>query len=191
MERTKAENKKLLKDLTAQLKELQTKLAHALKLEGKDANIEVKITKNYARYRKIVTKRREVPDVPAGQFYLTLEITAKQGTVFIPLSIASGRKTAGFMYQIEGTAEGTIDTASVEVKGDGVTQVTVGTLLFAKIPTGKTARFTLELMIRGALKKKYKIVITRLNYKLALTETRYQQYLKELHSDDLTFPDRV
>jgi hypothetical protein len=63
----------------------------------------------------------------------------------------------------------------------------VGTLLYAKIPAGKTASFEIRAEIRGAFAKKYQIVFTRLNYKLQLTDARYQQYLKEIPSDIVTF----
>lgn len=185
MAQTTAANKKLLKELTAQLKVLQEKLVIANKLEGKDAYIDVKIAKNQARFKRI--KKKDEEEKAIGNFYLAIDITAKQADVFIPLSIASGKKTAGFMYQIEGSAEGTIVTAEVKVRGDGVSQVTVGTLLYAKIPTGTTASFVIQATIRGRFGKVYKIVIARLNYKLSLSEARYQQYLKEIHSDQVKF----
>lgn len=98
-----------------------------------------------------------------------------------------GKKVAGFMYQIEGTAFGTIVTAEVRARGSGVSQVTLGTLRYAKIPAGKTVSFEIRTTIRGELRKTYKIVFTRLNYKLNLSETRYRQYLKEIHSDSVAF----
>lgn len=183
MQKIPTVNKKLIKELGAELKVLQEKLVEAHKLEGKDAYIAVKVKKNQAHAERI--KLNGVPDKAIGKFYIEVDITAKQETVFIPLSVASGKKVAGFMYQIEGTAEGKVATADVVVRGEGVTQVTLGTLLYAKIQTGKTASFQIRATTRGKFGKEYKIVFTRINYKLNLTDARYQQYLKEIHSESV------
>jgi hypothetical protein len=185
MAKTLGENKKRLKELHAQLKVLQEELVKANKLEGKDAYIEVTVKKNQARFQKIKKKGEE--DRAEGKFYIEVAITAKQQDVFVPVSIASGKKAAGFMYQIEGTAPGSIATADIKARGEGVSQVTLGTLLYAKIPAGKTALFTIHATTRGAFGKQYRIVFTRLNYKLHLTDARYQQYLKEIHSESVAF----
>lgn len=185
MEKTARENKKLLKELNVELKRRQAELLMINKFEGKDAYIDVKISKNQARFEK--NRKNDSTDTAVGKFFMELAITAKQAEVFIPISIASGKKTAGFMYQIEGTAEGQIATTGSKVRGERISQVTLGTLLYAKIPTGKTASFQIQATIRGGLGKRYKIVFTRLNYKLHLTDARYQQYLKEIHSDSVTF----
>jgi hypothetical protein len=91
------------------------------------------------------------------------------------------------MYQIEGTAEGSISVAGVRARGDGVSLVTLGTLIYAKIPAGKTASFEIRATIRGMFGKTYKIIFTRINYKLNLTDARYQQYLKEIRSESVRF----
>ncbi len=183
MAKTSIEDKKLLKKLQAELKVLQEKLTEAEKLEGKDAYIDVRVKKNQAHFEKI--KQKDAKDIVLGKYYMEVHIVAKQETVFVPLSIASGKKVAGFMYQIEGTAPGSIATAEITVRGEGVTQVTLGTLLFAKIPAGTTATFIIRATIRGVSGKGYKIVFTRLNYKLRLSDARYQQYLKEIHSEKI------
>ncbi len=183
MKKVSVQNKKLLTKLNAEVKTLQTQLERAQKLEGKDAYIEVKVKKNQARAERV--KLEDEKDKVLGKFYIEIDITAKEQEIFIPVSIASGKKTAGFMYQIEGTAPGTIATASIKVRGEEVTQVTVGTLLYAKIPAGKTASFEIRATTRGVYGKTYKIVFTRLNYKLQLTDARYQQYLKEIHSKSI------
>jgi hypothetical protein len=185
MEKTSAGSKKLLKELNAQLKILQAELVEVNKLEGKDTYISVKVKKNQARFERI--KQKGVEDKAVGKFYIEIDVTAKRENIFIPISIASGKKIAGFMYQIEGTAEGTIANAEVEVRGEGISQVTLGTLLYAKIPAGKTASFQIKATIRGKFGKAYKIVFTRLNYKLNLTDARYQQYLKEISSSSVSF----
>lgn len=183
MEKTSADNKKLLRELHAKLKILQAQLVEANKLEGKDAYIDVRVRKNQARFERI--KEQSAPDTVLGKYYIELLITTKQEDIFIPLSIASGKKVAGFMYQIEGTAEGRVDTADIKVRGVGVSQVTLGTLLFAKIPRGKTGEFQVRATVRGTFGKSYKIVFTRLNYKLNLRDARYEQYLKEIHSESI------
>lgn len=183
MQKISTDTKKLITGLSAELKVLQEKLVQAHKLEGKDAYIEVKLKKKQARAERI--RLDDTKDKVVGKFYIELEITAKQEDVFIPLSIASGKKVAGFMYQIEGTAPGTIATTDIKVRGEGVTQVTVGTLLYAKIPAGKTASIQIHATIRGLFGNAYKIVFTRLNYKLSLNDARYQQYLKEIHSESI------
>ncbi len=183
MEKISAEDKKRIKGLSAEVKVLQEQLVRAQKLEGKDAYIEVEVKKKQARGERI--KLEDATDKVIAKYLLELDITAKQQNVFIPLSIASGKKTAGFMYQIEGTAPGSIATAYIKTRGEGVTQVTVGTLLFAKIPAGKIATFQIHATVRGTYGKAYKIVFTRLNYKLQLTDARYQQYLKEIHSESI------
>lgn len=183
MKKISADDKKLIKGLGAEVKVLQEELVRAYKLEGKDDYIAVKIQKKQAHAERI--KIDDATDKVIAKFYLEIDITAKQANVFIPLSIASGKKTAGFMYQIEGTAPGTIATANVRVRGAGITQVTVGTLLYAKIPAGKMATFQIHTEVRGIFGKSYKIVFTRLNYKLSITDARYQQYLKEIHSESI------
>jgi hypothetical protein len=185
MKKLSGEDKKRLKELNGQIKELEKELVVANKLEGKDAYVAVEIKSNQAIFQKI--KKRGEEDKALGNFYIEIEITAKQQEVYFPLSVASGIKPAGFMYQIEGTAEGKIVTTEIKVRGKGVEQVTLGTLLYAKIPTGKTGLFRIQATIQGKLNKKYQIVFTRLNYKLKLTDVRYQQYLKEIRSDSVLF----
>jgi hypothetical protein len=184
MEKTST-NKQLLKELQAQLKNLQAELVAANKLEGIDAYITVNVDTNQARFQRI--KKKDAEDKAVGNFLLELLVTAKQQPIFIPLSIASGKKPTGFIYQIEGTAEGVLAGATITCRGDTVTQVTVGTLLYAKIPTRETASFRIQASIRGKFGKTYKIIISRINYKLTLSDARYQQYLKEIISDTIKF----
>ncbi|MCA9360749.1 hypothetical protein H6789_02720 [Candidatus Nomurabacteria bacterium] len=185
MKKLTAEEKKLLKELNSEIKILRIKLAQAEKLEGKDDYISVKLKKNQARFEKV--RRKNAEDKAIGKFYMEIEITAKQGDVFVPVSIASGKKTAGFMYIIEGTAAGSIANANLKIRGEGVSQVTIGTLLYAKIPAGKTCAFQVRATINGKFGKVYKIIFNRLNYKLNLTEARYHQYLKEIKSKSVKF----
>lgn len=174
---------KLMKDLSGQLKALQDQLIVANKLEGKDDYITVKTKKNQARFERVKVEGEK--DKAFGNFFMEVDITTKAETAFIPLSIASSKKPTGFMYLIEGTGEGSVTSAEVSVRGERITQVTIGTLLYGKIPPATTARFRIKATIRGKLGKTYKITINRINYKLTLTDARYQQYLKPLSSDDI------
>ncbi len=126
-------------------------------------------------------------DIGAGEFFLLVDITAVSEAIYIPLSIASGKKPTGFVYQIEGTGEGIISTTTISVKGDGVTQVTLGTILYAKIPAGKTATFRILVEMRGQLGKAYSIVINRIQYKFDANEARYQKTPQEIKTKTLKF----
>lgn len=96
-------------------------------------------------------------------------------------------KPTGFVYRIEGTAEGTIFKASVSCRGDGIEQITVGTIVFTKIPSGKTAEFHLLIDMKGSVPKIYKIVVHRINYKLNLSDTRYSAHLQEFRTKTVKF----
>ena len=185
MAKTLGEQKKLLKELTSKLKGLQAQQVIAKKAEGIDDYIKVKVTKKQARFKRI--KQEGKKDRTVGNFLMEIDIAAKASEVLIPISIASGKKTAGFMYYIEGTDEGKIVTASVDCRGEGVMQIKQGTLVYAKIPPGKVAEFRILAEISGRAGQTYKIVINRLNYKLNLAETQYNQYLKPIVSDSVKF----
>lgn len=185
MAKTTKANAQVLKTLNAQLKVLQAELAVANKAAGVDDYLEVKRTKSDSRFERV--RKKDEPDKAVGHYLLKLDITAKAQTVYIPLSIASGKKQTGFIYQIEGTGESSIVTAQVKSRGEGITQVTLGTIVYAKIPPQKTAEFTIQVEIRGRVGKVYKFLIHRINYKLAVTDARYNQYLKEIPSDTLKF----
>jgi hypothetical protein len=176
-------NAKLLRDLNLQIKVLQEKLVEVHKIEGKDAYIDVKVKKSQGRGEKIKKSNNET--VATGKFFMQIDIKAKQENVFIPLSIASGKKVAGFMYQVESTSVGSVSHTEIRVRGEGVTLVSVGTLRYAKILPNSTATFEIRVTINGESSESYRIVFTRLNYKVKLTDLRYQQYLKEVHSENI------
>ena len=173
----------LIKDLKKQLKTLQSQLLELQKEPSVDENIRVTVAKAQARF--VEKKNPEGFDTAIGTFFMRIAITATKETVYVPLSIASSKKVTGFMYQIEGTARGKIASANVSVQGEGITQVALGTILYAKIPAGKKATFKVLIEIRGQMGREYTIVITRINYKFNTRDTRYQQYLKEVHSKTL------
>ena len=124
----------------------------------------------------------EKPDAVHGKFWFTIDITATIKDVYVPLSIASGKKPAGFMYQIEGTAPGTIKSTNISCKGEGVLQVTHGTIVYAKIPAGKTATFKLRIEMRGALNKTYGIILYQIQYKWSPADARYQKLAQTIRS---------
>ena len=139
-----------------------------------DGHIHCEVQKTQARSKEI--HNPDGPNRILGEFFLALNVTALQETVYIPISIASGKKPTGLVYQIEGTAEGVISTTDISCRGEGVSQVTLGTILYAKIPHGKTATFRILVEMNGKTGKEYKIVINRVNYKLDISGARYKKF---------------
>ncbi len=155
------------------------------KIVSTDENLAIAIAKSQARFERI--KNPKGADAGVGHFLLILEVTAKERLAFLPLSISSGKKTTGFIYQIEGTGAGALSTASVEVRGTGVTQVTLGTLEYAKIEVGKTATFRLQIEMKGKIGKEYSVLVHQINYKLAATDARYKKYQGSVASKKISF----
>ncbi len=153
------------------------------KIPTADAALKVSIQKTQKRFKKI--KNPDGPDIGVAEFFLLLDVTALTETLYIPLSIASGKKPTGFVYQIEGTAKGDISTTNITVKGAGVTQITLGTLLYAKIPAQKKGTFRILIAIRGRMQNTYQIVINSINYKFDPSEARYKKFEKDLSSGTL------
>jgi hypothetical protein len=185
MKKTTAAEKKQLKELASRVKLLEKDLVVAKRVEGIDAYLAVRMGRTDTRFTR--TKVETGADKAVGEFRLTVMLTAKQVPVYVPLSAASGKTIAGFMYQIEGTGESSVASASVAVKTKGLTQVSVGTLRYVVIPKGQTAELELYATVRGKVGKTYRIVVHRLNYKLLATDARYQQYLKPLGSKSIRF----
>jgi hypothetical protein len=145
----------------------------------------VRIKKSQGRYRRI--RDPHGPDEGVGEFFLIVEIVAAGETVYVPVSIASGKKPTGFVYQIEGTAQGSIEETDISCGGEGVTQITSGTIRYAKIPKGKTAAFRILITMRGKVGKEYSIIIDRINYKFDPADARYERYEEEVRSKSLKF----
>jgi hypothetical protein len=177
--------KKRVKELTSQVKTLETALKAQKKVEGIDDNITVKVQKRDANFKR--TKVIDGPDKAVGRYTLDITITSKAPSVFVPLSIASGKKPTGFIYHIEGTGDSAITTATVSARGTGIRQITQGTLEFIEIPKGASTTFRLQIEIRGQVGRSYQIVVNRINYKLTLADARYQQYQKPLPSNSIKF----
>jgi hypothetical protein len=178
---TKQQVKRLQKEVSA----LEATLAETYIATGTNPHVSVKVRKNQARFERI--RKKGVSDKGIGHYFMQFDLTAKSEMVYVPLSIASGKKPTGFSYQIEGTGDSAVESAAVECRGDQVTQVTIGTLQFAKIPRGETATFRIQIKIQGAIGKVFAVTVYRLNYKLDIAETRYRQYRKEWQSDTVEF----
>ncbi len=185
MEKISAAKKQQIKDIEKELKELRAQLALAQKVAGVDDFINVKVEKNEGHFKR--TRVKDGKDKAEGQYVIRIIVTAKQAAVYIPLSISSGKKTSGFMYVIEGTDEGQIVSAKVDGKGDKMTKITVGTILYTKIPAAASAEFRILTNIRGQLNHKYKVIINRINYKLDINDARYHSYIKPIVSDTVNF----
>lgn len=145
--------------------------------------LSVHIQKAHARFDKLHDKNQ--PGAVAAEFFTILDITATAGDVYIPVSIASGKKPTGFIYQIEGTAEGVISTTNISCDGDGIAQVTLGTIRYCKIPAGKTGVFRILIEIRGETGEEYVILINRINYKHDPTDARYEKLVTNISTKKL------
>lgn len=153
--------------------------------EGIDGLVHARIDKASERFTRIRVPRAQ--DAGIGEFFFLVHLTALQGTVYVPVSIASGKKPTGFIYQIEGTAPGSIVKTTISCSGDAVTQITVGTILYAKIPAGMTGIFRILVEMKGTVPHSYRIVTTTLNYKLDPSDARYKKLAMTLSSGILKF----
>lgn len=185
MKKLTSPERRQLKDLGNKVKQLQKELVVAKRVEGIDSFLGVKVGGTKLKF--VRTKVETGPDKAVGEFHFTLELQAKLTPLYIPLSIASGKTVAGFMYQIEGNGESSVASGSVEVRTRGLTQVSVGTLKYLVVPKGKSAEVDLVVSVRGKVGRTYRIVVNRINYKLATADPRYQQYLKPLGSKSMRF----
>ncbi len=150
-----------------------------------DDLISIKVSKTNSHFKRIKVPGKK--DIGEGQFFLLLEITALKETIYIPISVASGKKTVGFNYHIEGTAEGDIDTTTISCRGDGVTKITLGTLLYAKMPAGTTAEFRLFIKMKGRTSKEYGVAVNQVSYKLDPSDARYKKVEVELAAEKIKF----
>ncbi len=166
--------------LQEQVATLRAKLAKLTETPPTKDAVAIRVTKSSKHFKRI--KNPDGPDTALGSFFLSISITAVADIVYLPLSVASGKKPAGFVYQIEGTKEAEIGSASVSSRGTKVTEVTVGTLRYAKIPKGATATFSVLIEMKGLMQNSYSITITRINYKHSPNDTRYTRYEKEITS---------
>jgi hypothetical protein len=185
MKKPTREERQQLQALGKRVKELQAELVVAKQLEGIDSHLGVRMLDTKLRFTR--TRIEDGPDRALGEFRIGVEVMAKDAPVHIPLSITSGKTTAGFMYQIEGTGEGSVASAGVEIVTKNLTQISVGTLRYVLVPKGTKATLTLAISVRGKVGRYYEIVLYRVNYKLKTADTRYLQYMKPLRSKKFKF----
>jgi hypothetical protein len=150
-----------------------------------EAPIIIKIQKRNAYFKKI--RNPDGPDTGIGTFLLVLDITATKEDIYIPLSIASGKKPTGFIYEIVGTEEGLISTTKISCDGDDISQITLGTILYCKIPATKTGTFRIIVETRGKIGGEYKVIINRTNYKRDASDARYEKFVGDLESKAVKF----
>lgn len=150
-----------------------------------DAYLLIKVRDTEASFRR--TRVPDGPDKVIGKFWFDIDVTATSRDIYIPTSIASGKKPTGFVYQIEGTVPGAIVTTDIECKGDGITQVLLGTIVYAKIPKGLTATFRIRIEMRGQVGKSYGTVLRQIHYKFDPGEARYLKLPQEIRSKMLKF----
>ena len=173
-----------IEELLGQVAKLQAQLVKT-KDQSIDEYIQVKVQKSQSRFERI--RNLKGADQGVGKYFLLIDIAAKKEDVYVPVSVASGKKATSFIYQIEGTAIGSISRASVTARGEGTMQITLGTILYCKIPAGKKAAFRIQIEIKGKIGKSYKIVINRINYKLNPSDTRYKRFQKEISTKLIRF----
>ncbi len=149
----------------------------------KDVLVDIKDTEENLRRTRIPNG----PDRVIGNFIFIINITAPRKDLYVPLSVASGKKPTGFVYQIEGTAQSSILKTDISCRGENITQVALGTIVYCKIPTGMTAAFRIRIETRGQVGKLYKIVIRQIRYKLNPLDARYQILLENLETKMLKF----
>ena len=147
--------------------------------------IRVRLLKTQARFARI--RNPEGRDSGVGEFLLLVEVAAQHEALFVPLSIASGKKPTGFVYHIEGTGQGALSTATISCTGQGVTQITLGTIVYTKIPAGKAATFRILVTMQGFVNESYGIVINKIHYKSDPSDARYQKCLNQIPSKVIRF----
>lgn len=185
MKKLTTTQRQALNGMKTRLKGLQSELIEAKKREGIDDYLSARITGTKFHFTR--TKVESGADKAVGEFRIVLELTTKRAPISIPLSIASGKTVAGFMYQIDGTGESSVASASVSIRTRGLIETSIGTLRYVTLPAGKKSELELAVVVRGKVGRQYQIVLNRINYKLTPADSRYQQYLKPLASKSLKF----
>ncbi len=154
-------------------------------LPTSDSNLIIDVRDTKESFRR--TRVPDGPDPVLGKFSFVIDITAVLNDAYVPVSIASGKKPTGFVYQIEGTVPGAIATTHIECKGEGITQVTLGTIVYARIPRGMTATFRIRIEMRGQVGKSYRVVIRQMQYKRDPGDARYIKLAQHLRTKMVKF----
>lgn len=138
-------------------------------------------------YKDKLPRQEEYTGKGLGTYFLLFEITAGSDALYIPISIATGRKSAGFLYVVEGTGVGVPTVALMEKGGKDVTTVTSGSIVYTKIPAGKTGTFVLNGEIIGETERSYRIVLSTISYKTNPNDFRYKKFQTTIATDNLEF----
>lgn len=168
---------KLIEGLQTQVQKLQKQII--------EIPLRIKVQKTDAHFYRSQNKE-DSDHLGLGKYLLVVDVTASKETLYIPTSIASGRKSTGFIFHIEGENKSS-GTATITSEGDGIVTVTAGSIAYTKIPPQKTARFKIRVEVLGSIRKSYKVVVSRINYKVNPNDLRYKRFLTEVDTDFLKF----
>lgn len=135
--------------------------------------VKVTVLKQQGRFSRI--RIAQGTDEARGEFFFLVSVQAGATDLYLPLSIASGKKPAGIVYEIEGTGDAALERAEISVQGKNVTQLLVGTITYATIPAGSSGIFRIVVHMRGEIGKEYRVILRRIHYKSDPTVVRYQK----------------
>lgn len=138
-------------------------------------------------YKNKLPRQDAYADKGLGTHFLLFEITAGPDAIYIPNSIATGRKSAGFLYVVEGDDAGEPTVAIISKRGEGVTTVTSGSVVYTKIDPGKTGVFIVNAEVIGSLGSSYSVIVSTISYKNNPNDYRYKKFSTELKTDILEF----
>ena len=150
-----------------------------------DSELLVKVRDTDASFRR--TRVPDGPDKVVGKFWFDIDLSALNADLYVPSSVSSGKKPTGFVYQLEGTVPGMIATTDIECRGAGITQITLGTIIYTKIPKGGTASFRIRIEMRGQVGKSYGARIRQIHYKRDPGDARYQKVPQDIGMKLLRF----
>lgn len=150
-----------------------------------DGALSITVHKTDAHFSEAYDSNRK-DRVGYGKFLTVLQVTAIKHTVYIPVSIGSGRVSTGFVYQIEGSDIGS-GTASIRSEGEKLTLVTAGSIKYCKITPHSSVTFKVFVHVTGTMKKEYSVNIARVNYKFNPNDTRYKRFLTEISTKRIKF----
>lgn len=139
-------------------------------------------------YDDKLPKKREFKELGLGRYFILFAVTAGHEVLHIPISIGTGKKFGGFLYHIEGSGVPKTTTADLEVKkGEGITTVVSGSVVYAKIPSGKTATVRINAEVVGDVGRAYAVTVSQISYKTTPHDYRYKKFATRIASDMLEF----
>lgn len=156
-----------------------------MKVTDLEQGISVRLQRTNAQFRKVHIKGGD--DIGKGTFLFLLDVTALSRDVYIPISVASGKKPTGFIYQIEGTKAGTIATTEITCEGKDISQITLGTIIYCKVPATKIGTFRIIVEMQGKLGGDYTVVLNRIHYKYDPSDARYLKLEENFRSESVSF----